>query len=130
MQRSSWELVIYFINSLDDLLFIGSIFLLSYLLRFSSISCFFFLNDPAPPETTSLPQHDPLPICVPLPADNTKFIDAYELGGKPQARTTDRPFATPPTRTMSADGALAAVLASVGATLPVRDPVEIGRAHV
>src|SRR2546430_8038787 len=62
MQRSSWELVIYFINSLDDLLFIGSIFLLSYLLRFSSISCFFFLNDPAPPETSSLPLHDALPI--------------------------------------------------------------------
>jgi len=59
-----------------------------------------------------------------MTADNTKFIDAYELGGKPQARTTDRPFVIAPTRTVSADAALAAVLVSVGASLPVRDPVD------
>jgi pectate lyase len=59
-----------------------------------------------------------------LTADNTKFIDAYELGGKPQARTTETPFATAPTLTLPATDALAAVLASVGASRPMRDSVD------
>ena len=59
-----------------------------------------------------------------LTADNAKFIDAYELEGKPQARTTATPFATAPVHTLSAREALDAVLASVGASLPGRDPVD------
>ncbi len=59
-----------------------------------------------------------------LTADNTKFIDAYELDGKRQARTTATPFATAPVETLPAARALIAVLASVGASLPVRDPVD------
>ncbi|MDB6114087.1 MAG: pectate lyase [Lacunisphaera sp.] len=59
-----------------------------------------------------------------LTADNSKFIDAYELDGKKQAQTTPTPFNTAPVRTLSATEALAAVLASVGATLPARDSVD------
>ena len=57
-------------------------------------------------------------------ADNAKFIDAYELEGKPQARTAATPFATAPVKTQSAQEAYELVLASVGASLPVRDAVD------
>jgi hypothetical protein len=59
-----------------------------------------------------------------LTADNSKFIDAYELDGKPQAKTTPTPFPTAPVKTVPAQVALELVLASVGASLPVRDPVD------
>ncbi|MSU24040.1 MAG: pectate lyase [Opitutus sp.] len=59
-----------------------------------------------------------------LTADNSKFIDAYELEGKPQARTTATPIVTAPVRTVSAKEAYELVLASVGASLPVRDAVD------
>lgn len=59
-----------------------------------------------------------------LTADNARFIDAYELEGKPQARTTATPFATAPVHTLPAREALDAVLASVGASRPGRDPVD------
>ncbi len=57
-------------------------------------------------------------------ADNSKFIDAYEMAGKPQAKTVATPFPTAPVKTVSANEALDLVLASVGAALPVRDPVD------
>lgn len=57
-------------------------------------------------------------------ADNAKFVDAYELGGKVQARTTAVPFAAAPVRTYPAPEALERVLADVGATRPKRDPVD------
>jgi hypothetical protein len=59
-----------------------------------------------------------------LTADNSKFIDAYELEGKPQAKTVATPFPTAPVKTVSAKEALELVLASVGASLPVRDSVD------
>jgi len=59
-----------------------------------------------------------------LTADNAKFIDACVLDGKPQARTVAMPFATAPVTTIPARDALELVLASVGASLPVRDPVD------
>ena len=59
-----------------------------------------------------------------LTADNAKFIDAYELEGKPQARTIATPFASAPVHTLPAREALDVVLASVGASLPGRDPVD------
>ena len=57
-------------------------------------------------------------------ADNAKFIDAYELDGKPQARTVATPFPASPVKTVSAEEALELVLASVGASLPVRDAAD------
>jgi len=57
-------------------------------------------------------------------ADNAKFIDAYELDGKPQAKTVATPFAAPPVKTVSGKNALELVLATVGASLPVRDAVD------
>ncbi|HEX2854751.1 MAG TPA: hypothetical protein VHO24_16080 [Opitutaceae bacterium] len=59
-----------------------------------------------------------------MTADNRKFVSAYELSGKKQVETTDTPFAAPAVTTSSAKSAFAAVLASVGASLPVRDAVD------
>ena len=59
-----------------------------------------------------------------LTADNTKFVDAYEIDGKPQVKTVDTPFATAPVTTVPAKDALALVLASVGASRPTRDAVD------
>jgi hypothetical protein len=59
-----------------------------------------------------------------LTADNKKFIDAYEMEGKPQVRTVNTPFVTAPVKTVSAKEAYDLVLASVGASLPMRDPVD------
>src|SRR5258708_25190135 len=41
---------------------------------------FFFLNDPAPPEISPLPQHDPLPIsgCGELPAVEDQALPEVE----------------------------------------------------
>jgi len=57
-------------------------------------------------------------------ADNAKFIDAYEIDGKPQAKTVATPFPTAPVTTVSAKEAFELVLASVGASLPARDAVD------
>ncbi len=57
-------------------------------------------------------------------ADNAKMIDAYELDGKPQARTVATTFPAAPVQTVSATAALDLVLATVGASLPVRDAVD------
>ncbi|MEY2880471.1 MAG: hypothetical protein RLZZ15_2851, partial [Verrucomicrobiota bacterium] len=57
-------------------------------------------------------------------ADNAKMIDAYELDGKPQARTSPTPFPAAPVKTVSATAALDLILATVGASLPVRDSVD------
>ena len=59
-----------------------------------------------------------------LTADNSKFIDTYEIEGKPQVKTTLTPFPTAPVKTVPAQEALELVLASVGASVPVRDPVD------
>jgi hypothetical protein len=59
-----------------------------------------------------------------LTADNAKFIDAYEIDGKPQVKTVSTPIATAPVTTVSATEALELVLARVGASLPVRDAVD------
>jgi hypothetical protein len=59
-----------------------------------------------------------------LTADNTKFFSATEFEGKRQVQTVDTPFAAPPVKTVSAKDALELVLASVGASLPVRDAVD------
>ena len=59
-----------------------------------------------------------------LTADNAKFIDAYELEGKPQVKTAAAPFATAPVKTVSAQDAYELVLATVGASLPARDSVD------
>jgi hypothetical protein len=57
-------------------------------------------------------------------ADNSKFVDAYEIDGKPQVKTAAAPFPTAPVKTVSATEALELVLANVGASLPVRDAVD------
>ena len=59
-----------------------------------------------------------------LTADNTKFIDAYEIDGKPQVKTVGTAFATAPVTTVPAKAALELVLASVGASRPGRDAVD------
>ena len=57
-------------------------------------------------------------------ADNTKFIDAYELDGKPVAKTVNEAFPSPAFHTTTAEEALQSVLAFVGACLPTRDAVD------
>ncbi len=59
-----------------------------------------------------------------LTADNRKFIDAYEIDGKKQVSVVATPFAMAPVTTVPAQEALELVLASVGASLPVRDAVD------
>lgn len=59
-----------------------------------------------------------------LSADNSKFIDDYELDGKRQVQLTDTPFPAAPVSTSPAISALEAVLASVGANRPARDSVD------
>ena len=46
------------------------------------------------------------------------------IDGKRQVQVVDQPFAAPPVKTTSAEVALAAVLATVGASLPRRDAVD------
>ena len=59
-----------------------------------------------------------------LTQDNTQFFTTIEWEGKREVKTTDTPFAAPPVNTVSAKDALELVLASVGASLPVRDAVD------
>src|SRR3954470_2865872 len=59
-----------------------------------------------------------------LTRDNSKFFSAVDFEGKRQVRTTDTPFAAPPVKTVSAKDAVELVLATVGASLPVRDAVD------
>jgi len=59
-----------------------------------------------------------------LTRDNSKFFSAVEFEGKRQVRTTDTPFAAPSVKTVSAKDAVELVLATVGASLPVRDAVD------
>ncbi len=57
-------------------------------------------------------------------ADNAKFIDLYDIDGKTQVTTTATPIPTAPVTTLPAKEAFELVLASVGASLPVRDAVD------
>ncbi|HUR59896.1 MAG TPA: hypothetical protein VM029_19400 [Opitutaceae bacterium] len=59
-----------------------------------------------------------------LTQDNTKFFSAHEIDGKRQVRLFDQPWAAPAVRTVSANDAVELVLATVGASLPARDPVD------
>jgi len=59
-----------------------------------------------------------------LTADNTQFFNRVEIDGVRQVRIVDMPFEAAPVKTLSAPGVLEAVLASVGASLPVRDAVD------
>ncbi len=59
-----------------------------------------------------------------LTGDNSLFFDPVEIDGKRQVRTVADPFPAPPVRTTSAKEAYEAVLAGVGASLPVRDSVD------
>ncbi|MBL9198921.1 MAG: hypothetical protein JNL39_00385 [Opitutaceae bacterium] len=59
-----------------------------------------------------------------LTADNTRFFSLVEHEGKRIVRTVDTPFAAAPVTTVSATEALELVLASVGASRPVRDAVD------
>ncbi len=57
-----------------------------------------------------------------LTADNTQFFQPAEY--RSQVRTVDAPFAAPPVVTVGAADALELVLATVGASRPVRDAVD------
>ncbi|MCL5282535.1 MAG: pectate lyase [Planctomycetes bacterium] len=59
-----------------------------------------------------------------LTADNTQFFNRVEIEGTPQVRIVDKPFAAAPVKTLSAKEAFEAVLAMVGASVPVRDAVD------
>jgi hypothetical protein len=59
-----------------------------------------------------------------LTTDTAKFVDLYEIDGKTQVKTVATPFPMPPVTTLPAKDAFEAVLASVGASLPVRDAVD------
>ena len=59
-----------------------------------------------------------------LTADNSLFFDPVEIGGKRQVDTVASPFKSPEVETLSAEDAYKAVLAFVGASLPVRDGVD------
>jgi hypothetical protein len=59
-----------------------------------------------------------------MTADNSLFFDSMEINGKRQVETVAEPFAVAPVKTVPATEAFGLVLASVGASLPVRDPVD------
>jgi pectate lyase len=59
-----------------------------------------------------------------LTVDNARFFDPVEIDGRRQVETVAEPFAAPPVRTQTAREAYEAVLATVGASRPVRDPVD------
>jgi hypothetical protein len=59
-----------------------------------------------------------------LTADNTRFFNQVEIEGTRQVRIADKPFEAAPVKTLSAKEAFEAVLATVGASLPVRDSVD------
>jgi hypothetical protein len=59
-----------------------------------------------------------------LTADNARFFSRVEIDGKKQVRIVDKPFEAAPVKTLPAKEAVEAVLATVGASLPVRDAVD------
>lgn len=59
-----------------------------------------------------------------LTADNSRFFNVLEIDGKRQVSTVDQPFEMPAVTTTSAEAALEAVLATVGASKPTRDSVD------
>ena len=59
-----------------------------------------------------------------LTADNSLFFDPVVIDGKRQVQTVAEPFPVQPVQTLSARDAYEAVLATVGASLPVRDSVD------
>lgn len=59
-----------------------------------------------------------------LTADNSRFFDPVVIDGKRQVHTVAEPFPVAPVRTVPAKDAYEAVLAAVGASLPVRDAVD------
>ncbi len=59
-----------------------------------------------------------------LTADNTRFFNQVEIAGTPQVRIVDKPWEAVPVKTVSAEEAFEVVLATVGASLPVRDSVD------
>lgn len=59
-----------------------------------------------------------------LTADNSQFFNRVESDGKRQVRVVDQPFEAAPVQTTSAGEAFEAVLATVGASVPVRDAVD------
>ncbi len=59
-----------------------------------------------------------------LTANNALFFSTIEFEGKREVQTTATPFVAPPVKTVAAADALELVLATVGASLPVRDAVD------
>ncbi len=59
-----------------------------------------------------------------LTADNAQFFSRVEIDGVRQVRVVDKPFEAAPVKTLSAKEAFETVLATVGASLPVRDVVD------
>ena len=59
-----------------------------------------------------------------LPADNTRFFTAVEFNGKRQVSTVDAPFPAPAIKTVPAAKLMEPLLATVGASLPMRDAVD------
>jgi len=59
-----------------------------------------------------------------LTADNSQFFQPALMHGEPQVHLVDTPFPAPAVQTVPAAEALELVLATVGASLPVRDPVD------
>src|SRR5437762_1296985 len=59
-----------------------------------------------------------------LTADNSQFFDPLMIDGKRQVQTVAKPFDSPAVRTTSSRAALDAVLDTVGASRPRRDPVD------
>src|SRR5260370_37595442 len=92
-------------------------------------SAFFFLNDPAPPETYPLPLHDALPIYWARSGTTTKSIVT-----PPAGRASVGPVmvtSVPPTRITPADRfAMSPPRTSKTRSTPPTSSREIGRAHV
>jgi hypothetical protein len=59
-----------------------------------------------------------------LTADNARFFDQVEIAGQRQVQTVAEPFPALPVTTVAAPAAYELVLASVGASLPVRDAAD------
>jgi hypothetical protein len=59
-----------------------------------------------------------------LTEDNARFFDRVEIDGQQQVQTVAEPFTAAPVTTVAAKAACELVLASVGASLPVRDAAD------